>query len=227
VRPAFGATRREAGAASLCRRHDSARCARCQSHRAFPARSYSGESPLGDLIADAMREFASSDFAFMNSGGIRSDLKAGELVYADIFAISPFDNFPAVVTMTGAQVLETLRLTTSGARGIMQVSGLKYTVDAAKDAEKPVAERNRIVSVTLPDGSALDPEKLYTVAMPDFIAMGGDGTQTVMQTVPRERLKISYIKPIRDVLVEVLSRRPQPIAPSVEGRITVLGLPRD
>jgi 5'-nucleotidase len=188
-------------------------------------RSYSGESPLGNLIADAMREFASSDFAFMNSGGIRSDLKTGELVYADIFSISPFDNFPAVVTMTGAQVLETLRLTTSGARGIMQVSGLKYTVDAAKDAEKPVAERNRIVSVELPDGSALDPEKLYTVTMPDFIAMGGDGTQTVMQTIPRERLKISYLKPIRDVLVDVLSRRPQPIAPLVEGRITVLGLP--
>jgi 5'-nucleotidase len=187
-------------------------------------RSYSGESPLGDLISDAMRAFASSDFAFMNSGGIRSDLRAGELVYADIFSISPFDNFPAIVTMTGAEVLETLRLTTSGARGIMQVSGLKYTVDAAKDADKPVAERNRIVSATLPDGSALDPEKLYTVTMPDFIAMGGDGTQALMKTIPRERQQYLYAKPIRDVLVEVLSRRPQPLTPSVDGRITVLGL---
>ncbi|HKR62527.1 MAG TPA: 5'-nucleotidase C-terminal domain-containing protein, partial [Thermoanaerobaculia bacterium] len=188
-------------------------------------RTYAGESPLGNLIADALREFAQSDFAFMNSGGIRSDLRAGDLVYADIFAVSPFDNFPAVVTMTGAQVLETLRLTTSGSRGIMQVSGLKYTVDAAKDSDKPVAERNRILSVTLTDGSQLDPDKLYTVAMPDFIAAGGDGTLPVMSVIPRERLKISYLKPIRDVMVDVISKWPQPIAPKVEGRITVLNLP--
>ena len=188
-------------------------------------RDYAAESPLGNLIADAMRESSSSDFALMNSGGIRSDLRAGELTYADIFSVSPFDNFPAVVTMTGAEIIETLRLTTSGARGIMQVSGLKYTVDANKDADKPMADRNRLVKVTLSDGTPLDPDKLYTVAMPDFIAMGGDGTQPVMQTIPRERLKISYLKPIRDALVDVLSRRPQPLAPALEGRITVLGLP--
>jgi 5'-nucleotidase len=189
------------------------------------SRTSSGESPLGDLIADALRQFSGSDFGFMNSGGIRTDLRAGELIYADIFGVSPFDNFPSVVTMTGAQVIETLRLTTSGTRGIMQVSGLKYTADAAKDADKPAADRDRLVSVTLPDGTPLDPEKLYTVAMPDFIAAGGDGTLPVMSVIPRERINTSYLKTIRDVLVDVLSKWPQPIAPKTEGRITVLNLP--
>jgi hypothetical protein len=58
--------------------------------------------------------------------------------------------------------------------------------------------------------------------MPDFIAAGGDGTQPVMSAIPHERVKISYLKPIRDILVDVLSRWPQPLAPKVEGRITVL-----
>lgn len=186
------------------------------------ARSYVGESALGNLIADALREFAESDFAFMNSGGIRANLVAGDLTYADIFAVSPFDNYPAVVTMSGAQVVETLRIMASGARGIMQVSGLRYTVDASKDADKPPAERDRLVEVTRADGTPLDLEQMYTVAMPDFIAAGGDGTQPVMDAIPRERHKVSYLKPIRDILVDVLSARPQPLEPKIEGRIKVL-----
>jgi len=185
-------------------------------------RTFTGESPLGNLIADALREHASADFAFMNSGGIRSDLPAKDLTYADVFAVSPFDNFPAVVTMTGAQVMETLRLTSTGVRGITQVSGLRYVVDAAKDNEKPVAERNRIVSVTREDGTPLDPDALYTVAMPDFIAAGGDNTNPVMSTIPRERIRISYARPIRDVLAELWAKKPQPMVPKTDGRITVL-----
>ena len=187
-------------------------------------RRVAGESPLGNLIADALREYASSDFAIMNSGGIRSELPAKDLVYADVFAVSPFDNFPAVVTMTGAEIIEMLRLTTTGVRGIMQVSGLRYTIDAGKDNDKPAAERNRIVSVTTEDGTPLDPQKLYTVAMPDFIAAGGDNTQPVMENIPRERIKVSYARPIRDMLVEVWRKSPQPLSPKTEGRITVLNL---
>jgi 2',3'-cyclic-nucleotide 2'-phosphodiesterase (5'-nucleotidase family) len=119
--------------------------------------------------------------------------------------------------MTGAEIVETLRLTSTGVRGLMQVSGLRYTIDAAKDNEKPAPERNKIVSVTLTDGTPLEMNKLYTVAMPDFIAAGGDNTQAVMTKIPRGRINISYARPIRDVLVQVLSTKPQPLEPRVEG----------
>ena len=188
-------------------------------------RTFTGESALGVLIADALREYSTTDFAFMNSGGIRAEWPARELTYADVFAVSPFDNYPAIVTMTGAEIVETLRLTSTGVRGLMQVSGLRYTIDAAKDSDKPAAERNKIVSVTKEDGSPLELDKLYTVAMPDFIAAGGDSTQTVMGKIPRERINVSYARPIRDVLVDVLSQKPQPIAPRLAGRITVLNAP--
>lgn len=188
------------------------------------SRNFSGESPLGVLLSDALREYAGSDFAFMNSGGIRAELPAKELTYAEIFAVSPFDNFPATVIMTGAEIVEALRLTSTGTRGLLQVSGLRYTLDAAKDDEKAPEQRNRIVSVTRDDGTPLDPKTLYSVAMPDFIAAGGDGTQPVMSAIPRDRISIAYAFPIRDVLVQVLSKKPQPLAPRVEGRITVLNL---
>lgn len=181
-------------------------------------RNYAGESPLGDLIADALREGTGSDIAFMNSGGIRSDLKAGDLVYGDIFAVSPFDNFPAVATMTGKQIRDFLLATTTGTRGIMQVSGMRYTVDLAKGPE-------RIVSMTLPNGEPVQFDKTYRVVMPDFVAAGGDGTQDVMRDVGEDNVQVYYARPIRDVLAEQFRKKPQPLTPATDGRITVLNVP--
>jgi len=182
-------------------------------------RTPSAESPLGDLIADALRVGTESDIAFMNSGGIRSDLAAGDLIYADMFAVSPFDNFPAVARMTGAQIRDFLLATTTGTRGLMQVSGMRYTVDFAKG-------NDRITSMTLPNGEPLQLDKVYEVTMPDFVAAGGDGTQEVMKAVGADNVQVYYARPIRDLLTEVLRKQPQPLMPKTDGRITVLNLPR-
>ncbi|MFZ2494039.1 MAG: bifunctional UDP-sugar hydrolase/5'-nucleotidase [Thermoanaerobaculia bacterium] len=180
-------------------------------------RSFSSESALGNLIADTLRVGTGADFAFMNSGGIRANLRAGDLVYSDIFEVSPFDNFPAVVTMTGAQVVQALRDVGNGDRGFLQVSGLRYTLDASKD--------DRLVSVTLSDGTPLDPARLYTVVMPDFLSAGGDGMNRVVGTVPAENIRVMYEAPIREMLIQVLQRRAEPITPKLEGRLTVLNAP--
>jgi 5'-nucleotidase len=185
-------------------------------------RAYLTESPLGDLLADALRDATGADVAIMNSGGIRAELPAGDLTYADLFAVSPFDNYPAVMNLTGRQIADILRLTTGGARGIMQVSGLRYTYDAAKDADKPAAERDRLVSVTLENGAPLQPDRVYSVAMPDFIAAGGDGVQDITSQVPPERVQVFYARPIRDIVIDAIRKRPMPLAPAMEGRVTVL-----
>jgi 5'-nucleotidase len=190
-------------------------------------RNYQAEAPLGDLLADALRRSLNTDIALVNSGGIRSPLPAGDLVYSDIFEVSPFDNYGAIVTMTGQQLTDALRLTTSGERGIMQVSGLRYTFDAAKDADKSPSERNRLVSVTLEDGTPLDPNKLYRVAMPDFLAGGGDGLQAVINAIPADRIVILPDRgPLYDVFGDILKTFPQPLVPKTDGRITVLNAPK-
>ena len=190
-------------------------------------RSYSRESTLGNLVADAIREATGADIGFFNSGGIRSDMRAGELVYGDIFEVSPFDNYPAVVQLTGAQVAEAIRIASAGERGLMQVSGIKYTVDAEKEKDKPADVRNRVVSISLADGTPLDPDHLYTVAMPDFIAAGGDGQTPLMATVPPERVKVYQDRPVREYLIDALRARKSPLVPALEGRVTVLNLPSD
>ncbi|GAC1429730.1 MAG: bifunctional metallophosphatase/5'-nucleotidase [Thermoanaerobaculia bacterium] len=189
-------------------------------------RGFMMETTVGDLLADAARGAFHADVAFINSGGIRANLPAGDLVYSDVYEVSPFDNFPAIAKMTGAEIAEVLRLTTtSSERGIMQVSGLRYTYDAARDAEKPVIDRNRLVSVTLEDGSPLDPAKVYRVVMPDFLAAGGDGFLPVTRSIRPERMTVLRAKALHDVFVDVLRAYPQPLVPKLDGRITVLNAP--
>jgi hypothetical protein len=75
------------------------------------------------------------------------------------------------------------------------------------------------------NGAPIDPAKLYTVIMPDFIASGGDGAADVMKTVPADRIQTSFAAPIRDVLIEQLKTNAQPLEPRVGGRITVVNVP--
>ncbi|MEA2236006.1 MAG: 5-nucleotidase [Thermoanaerobaculia bacterium] len=186
-------------------------------------RGYYRESPLGDLFTDAMRAYMKTDIAVMNSGGIRADLPAGSLIYANMFDVSPFDNFPAIVTMTGAQVRQMLDMTVvGGGRGILQASGIRYTFDEALDADKPMMQRHRLTDVTLANGQPLDPNASYRVAMIDFLVTGGEGLDVVMKPIPDSLKTIDYTRPIRDLLIDAIKSMPQPIAPKTDGRITVL-----
>jgi 5'-nucleotidase len=132
-----------------------------------------GESALGDLIADAQRAYSDADFAFMNPGGIRANIEAGEVTYAELFAVQPFDNGLVTMELTGEQIYRLLeqQFRADGSATILQVSGLKYTYNPTS----PVG--SKITSVTLPDGTALapDPNTTYTVAVNGYLATGGDG----------------------------------------------------
>jgi len=178
-------------------------------------RNYEGESQIGDLFADAIRAATKSDLAFVNSGSLRNDLPPGDLIYSDIFEVQPFDNYVAVLTMTGAEVADALRANASQERGLMQVSGLRY-----------VKEKHQINSITLANGQPLDPNATYRVAMPDFLAQGGDGLLPVTSKMPPERISVDQNRPMRDVLIDTLKQWPQPISVTTDGRVTVVAPPK-
>lgn len=74
-----------------------------------------------------------ADVAIVNGGGIRSDIKAGDITYGDIIAVHPFGNSMCVVECTGQQILNALELGASAlpgeSGGFLQVSGMSYTID--------------------------------------------------------------------------------------------------
>jgi 5'-nucleotidase len=178
-----------------------------------------GESGLGDLIADAQAHEAGAQLAFMNPGGIRADLPAGPLTYGDLFAIQPFDNGLAKLTLTGAQVKAVLEQqfndTAANSDKILQVSGIKETYDRSR------AAGDRVTVLTLADGTPIDPAASYTVAANSFLATGGDGF-----TVFKDATGVTSLGTDIDALEHYTESLPQPFAapdPAATPRITRAG----
>ncbi len=109
-----------------------------------------GESALGDVIADAQKEYtnsAASQWAFMNPGGIRASLTynqisggeaPGQVTFGEAFTVQPFNNIVVTQSMTGQQVKDTLEQSFLGCRPgtqltvILQTSAeFKYTYDTS------------------------------------------------------------------------------------------------
>ena len=193
------------------------------------------ESPLGNLAADALRDYCDADIAIQNGGGIRAGLTAGDVTVGDVFAMLPFDNKVTLVEVTGQTVWDALENgvdgypTTNGK--FPQVSGIKYTFDGSKPAGE------RIVSVTLEDGTPLDLDAWYTLACNDFMCGGGDGytmlnvfnpddgnehnSETAAQDLPGCKLVYRTNDYYRTVVSEYIKAQGS-IAPALDGRITIL-----
>ncbi|RAI94274.1 2',3'-cyclic-nucleotide 2'-phosphodiesterase (5'-nucleotidase family) [Paenibacillus pabuli] len=187
--------------------------------------AYNNEAALGNLIADSMRhadfgdKASAADFAFMNPGGIRADLPKGDVTFADLAKIQPFGNTLVKLELTGEQIKTLLQQQWgTNADGTpntktLQISGLKYTADF----NKPVAER--VTSLSLEDGTPIDPAKTYTAVVNNFMAAGGDNYKVLVDA------KSSLAGPIDlDVFYQYIvdTYKGADIVAKTEGRITNL-----
>lgn len=137
-----------------------------------------GESPLGSVIAEAMLAAAATDpaaapvAAFMNPGGVRADLKAGDITYGDIYTVQPFGNQVVTVTLTGQQLLRLLeqQWTNTSKPTVLSPAGLTYAyAESAPKGAKIIADTVRIA------GQPLNPVAAYRITTNSFLASGGDG----------------------------------------------------
>ena len=155
----------------------------------------SAETNLGDLCADAYREVMGADIGFVNGGGVRADIKAGDVTYGDIIAVHPFGNMACLAEVSGQQILDALELGsmyvgTAESGGFLQVSGLKYTIntqlpssvvldDNGSFVEVSGARRVSDVLVENRETGAyepIDPNATYTLAGHNYmLKQGGDG----------------------------------------------------
>ena len=151
-----------------------------------------GETNLGDLIADAMLWQAGLldegvDAAVTNGGGIRASIAAGDITKKDINTVLPFGNTLYVVKVTGAELLEALEASTyctpEAIGGFPQVAGIEFTVNTGAQFDtkelypgstygKP-ASINRVMIQTV-GGEAFNPEETSTIVTNDFMGAGGD-----------------------------------------------------
>jgi 5'-nucleotidase len=178
-------------------------------------RDYQGESVLGDLLADSLREAAHADVAMMNPGGLRADIDVGPLTFGDVYEVLPFDNTVSIITLSGDELKRLLQVAYGTKKGLFQVSGLKVKVARCPGPE-------RFQSATLANGRPLEPAKLYRLAMPDFLARGGDGLAPALDKLPPGRIDLGLARPgtLRDELIAYWQGRKAPLAAPPLGRIT-------
>lgn len=147
-----------------------------------------GESPLGDIIADAQlaatrdTKDGSAVIALTNPGGIRTDIvpkENGAVTFGDVFASQPFRNRLVTMTLTGSQLKELLEqqwLDPKRPRVLQVSKGFSYTWDSSK----PLGERVMADKMIL-NGRPVEPASGYRVTLNDYLAVGGDGFTVAKQ----------------------------------------------
>jgi 2',3'-cyclic-nucleotide 2'-phosphodiesterase (5'-nucleotidase family) len=172
------------------------------------------EAPLGNLIADILREAMQADAALVNGGGIRGNsvMPAGPLTRGDVLKILPFANKIVKLELGGAQLRAALENGLSQHEKVAgrfpQVSGIRYTFDPKR------AVGSRVIAVTV-GGKPLDPQATYTLATFEFLMGGGDGYEMLKQAkvlVPPMNGPMDS-----DLFLERL--KAGPIAPATDGRV--------
>lgn len=136
------------------------------------------ENGLGNLVADTVRRTVRADVALINGGAFRSfrTYEAGTvLTRQDIMELLPFRNRILLLRVSGQQLrtalengVSTLGLADPPDGRFPHVSNLRLRIDATR----PPGQRVLAVSI---GGEALENDRLYRLAVPDFLADGGDG----------------------------------------------------
>ncbi|MED4206269.1 bifunctional 2',3'-cyclic-nucleotide 2'-phosphodiesterase/3'-nucleotidase [Neobacillus mesonae] len=171
-----------------------------------------GESALGNFIADSMLAAGKTDFAFMNSGGIRDDLRKGTVTWGHLFAIQPFGNDLVTLKLTGEQIRTVLNQQWGPERTrIMQIAGLTYTWDD----QKPKGEK--VIDIFLPSGKKIDPKGEYSVTINNFMADGGDGYTEFINGKDRETIMTDF-----DALYKYVKAQTESLSAQIEGRIKMV-----
>lgn len=189
------------------------------------------ESAAGNLVADAQlwaTEGNGAQIAFMNPGGVRSDLRfasssagegAGVVTYGEAFTFQPFGNFLFTIPMTGAQIVAVLEeqcQPEGSSRPVLHLGvseGFTYDIDI--DIVDGDCTAISVTNVAL-DGVALDPAATYQVTVNNFLADGGDNFETFADVDVAERVGGGIDL---DALIDYLEAE-GPVAPPSTDRVT-------
>lgn len=202
-----------------------------------PAVERSGQTAMGDFMADTLRAKLKTDFAIVNGGGIRdtfpattykpsdatlnrpgTDKKAPyDVTIGDVLTVFPFGNAWAKTKVTGTALWAAMENGVSqypAAGRFPQISGFKFVFDPTA----PVG--SRISGLAKSDGTLIAKDSTeYTLATVDYMITGGDGYVDVFQP---SKATIGGL--LADLLIEKLkadmAAGKVTVAPVADGRIT-------
>jgi 2',3'-cyclic-nucleotide 2'-phosphodiesterase (5'-nucleotidase family) len=151
------------------------------------------ETLMGNFFCEALlwmsARFAHNpaDLAFATKGGIRNDLKAGNITVGHIFEVMPFENTLTIIELKGSQIrqLADYIAKTHG----QPIAGMTLTISAGK-----------VQDITI-KGQPIDDNRSYKLATYDYLANGGDNLTILTQPISR----VNYPQRMREGLIDYVS----------------------
>ena len=213
--------------------------------------AYAGMSEYMNLIHTLCLSQAPAELSIAAPLTYNGTVKAGELIFNDLFTIYPFENQLYVVTMTGEEVVRYMEasydrwIVTASKKGdhVLRIvpkdnlrtqqmgwsfEGLPYNFDSVAginytvDVTQPRGKRIRVQSMA--DGSAFDPARTYNVAMTSYRASGGGNLlkEIGIDTDNIDERVVARYPEIRNILYDYLKENGS-IDPEVVGDTKFIG----
>ena len=134
-----------------------------------------GATAAGQVVADALREYAEADVALVPAGVLKETDRKDDATASLAFQ----GDSVVVVGVSGGKLREALERSVAAypqaSVGFLQISGLEASF------RKGAPANDRIISVTV-GGVKLDDEKVYAVAMPLSLQQGQLGYANLWET---------------------------------------------
>lgn len=172
------------------------------------------ESTLGNWTADLIHKKCEEyygkpiDFAIVNYGGLRiPSLPAGSITKSNIFELMPFEN-ALVVLNVDAETIEKLFIRMAEYGGWPVSHQVRFKIKNGKPIDIQI------------NGKPIDKNKMYKIALSDFIANGGDKC-FFFEDKKQELLG----KLFRDAIMEHvmdLTKQGKKINANLEGRVEIV-----
>ncbi len=186
-----------------------------------------GDSLLGKWVANAQLAFARTRepavvAAFMNSGGIRTDIGVGtsqgqtyKVTQGDVFAMQPFRNELIALSLTGSELMQLLEQQAAQAEGqrarfLQPSSNLRY------EWHSTAPKGQRVQGLTI-EGAPVQAGQNYRIVVNNFIAEGGDGFFMLKRGRNPVNLGLDT-----DAITEALVRPQGSLADQLQGNIKLM-----
>ena len=185
------------------------------------------ESALADALTDGFRASSGADVAFMNTGGIRAPLKAGNITFGELYQVLPFNNHGIVLApVSSDKILSLLNqsIQTCGSYGALMQSGLRVSFSRDCSTTRTGVDPNaKLLHVEMLNGTVIydansggniAQDRIFSVATLDFLATGGSG----YAGFPAPAAQIKDVGILHDVIADLYRKTPARLEGKMDGR---------
>ena len=157
------------------------------------------ESALGNLYTDALLASVDADISIHRTNSmIRANLPAGDLTMGSLYEMAPFENQITVIELSGSELRQVIALQADNGRFRVDFSGMQVRVECV--------DRQYSIAMTLASGREIADTDTVSIAVADYLALGGDDVFTTI--MPEGGYELQRNAPlVRDAIVTFLRER--------------------